>query len=293
LTSTNLTVTAKKYLELHYGCKKVKEYEENDLKNLFKFILALCKLIGVTEAPDNEIILLLIDHIQEHHKDFSKEEIQKAFSMATAGKLGFDFVHYNRITPQLISSTLNKYKALRSKEIIAFESKLNQEEDDKRREANQPTPKERIVINVKSCVENFNRFSIELNKQIEKRNLPIDWGGLNYVFLEKIGLINYTKEIKIEIRELAKKKLIKEKRKKQNSFSKLNIGSFMKQINSDNPPAQLINESRQIALNRYFDSLIENKLTLSTEIKNKLLNHEDKKYVEVGNLLYATNRKGN
>ena len=151
-------------MQLWYGTKKVAVYESDELKNLFKFVLALCKLIGVTEPPDKEIIVLLIDHIQEHHKDFSTEEIRRAFSMATAGKLNFEFNHYNRLTPQLISLTLNAYKSSRSKDILKYERKLAEEEMERQREANKPSPQEILNSKIEACIgyyKSYVNFSAE------------------------------------------------------------------------------------------------------------------------------------
>ena len=284
LTSTNLPVSRKKYLQLHYGCKKVKDYEEEDLKGLFKFILALCKLVGVTEAPDNEIILLLIDHIQEHHSDFSKEEIQKSFSMATAGKLGFDFVHYNRITPQLISNTLNSYKVFRSREIIEYENRLRAEEEEERRIKEMPTPKQSLVSRVNSCLDLFVHYKEQKSIEESKRKESKDWGAYSYLFLEEIGLIEYTNEVKAEIKDLAKEKMISDKKKEYSEFSKRGIGKIIEEINNDTN-FQIKIVARQIALERYFDNLIEFKVVLAQEIQEKMIESEDELMSDVGNML--------
>ena len=287
LTSLNLPESRKRYLELHYGCKKVSNYQEEDLKKLFKFILALCKLVGVTEAPDNDIILLLIDHIQEHHKDFSKEEIQKAFSMATAGKLDFDFVHYNRITPQLISTTLNSYKKIRSKEIIDFQHKLRLEEEQKIREANKPSEKELLIQKVQVSLNLFNTYKDKKNTNKEEDSV-IDWGNLSYDFLVDLGLINYTIQQKEEIKETAKSLIVQRKRREFSEFKKKEIGKLIQAMNGDNTPNILIKESKQIALDMYFDSLIEFKISLEDKVLEALNNHKDKIYKEVGNIAKKT-----
>jgi hypothetical protein len=285
LTLAKLPENKKRLLELYYGCKKVKDYEEEDLKKMFKFILALCKLVGVTEAPDNEIILLLIDHIQEHHKNFSKEEIQKAFSMAMAGKFNFEFVHYNRITPQLISKTLNAYLSIVSKEVLEYENKIILEEAEELRKKNKLTPKQALIQRVKLCFDGFDSYKSELEKSEDDRNEVRDWGSLNYFFLESLGLINYSTNQKLEIKELAKIKVEKEKRRQQTKYDRKGIAELIQQMNSENPPALLLNESRQIALDRYFDNLIEFELVLEKEVKDKLIKHKKNLYVEVGNML--------
>lgn len=276
LTSINLPEKSKKFLELYYGSKKVRDYNEEDLKKLYKFILALCKLVGVTEAPDTDVVLLLIDHIQEHHSNFSKEEIQKAFSLATAGKLNFEFKHYNRITPQIISIVLSKYDEFRSKEVLAFEHKLMDDEEERIREENKPTPKQELIIKINSCISTLKSYKEELHKPKSERLRATDWGNLNYLFLEDIGVINYSSKEKNEIKLDAKKAITIENKQKRSykPISRVNKIGFDKNT-------EVVKESRQIALEKFFDYVVENSLSLELLIADKLNGKKGSIYYEV------------
>lgn len=272
LTSHNLPKSKKKYLELHYGTKKIKNYEEEDFKKLSKFILALCKLSGVTEPPDTDVIYLLVEHIQEHHKDFSKEEIQNAFSLAMAGKLDFNFVHYNRMTPQLVSHTLNSYKKFRSKEILIYESKLRKEERLEIEKANKRTPEQQLASHVNGCLDYYNQY-------IKKDGNPQDWGSIRYDFLTTVGVINFTIEERQKIKDETQAELISEKRKKGNLIAKEDYQIAMirkaskdaiEEINNGNSPV-LISRAKQKALNIFFDSLIEQKEDFGNILKKALM----------------------
>ena len=207
--------------------------------------------------------------------------------MATAGKLDFDFVHYNRITPQLISNTLNNYKTKRSKEIIEFQNKLRLEEDEKKRNENKSSPKDLLIEKVNICLEYFNSYKLEKDKGniIDMR----DWGNLRYDFLSEIGLINYTNEEKIKIKKIAKARLIERKTKSSNEFNRKGLTKFIEEINSNEANSILISESKQIALEDYFKSLVDFELSLELLVKEKLISHSKDLYIEVGKMINLQN----
>ena len=244
-----------------YGTKKVAVYESDELKGLFKFVLALCKLIGVTEPPDKEIIVLLIDHIQEHHKDFSTEEIRRAFSLATAGKLNFEFNHYNRLTPQLISLTLNTYKSLRSIDILKYEHKLAAEEMEREREANKPSAKEILDMQISSCITYYKSY-VKFRSE-ESSDEPIDWGNYSYLFLKELGLITHTKESREQIVKESRLELAKELHKRKRAVK-------ISEIISDNESFEMKRMCRRISLNKYCENIYSNNSNIKDIIVNAL-----------------------
>lgn len=278
LTSLNLPISRKKFLELHYGCKKVRDYKESDFKILYKLILAICKISGITEAPDDEVILFSIDHIQEYHKDFSKEEIQSAFSLAMAGKLELEFNHYNRLTPQLISLVLNKYKVFRSKELINYEDILRREKEDEDLQKNKISPEKRLENNIKNAILFFNKYIAESNKKESERKEVNDWGNIRYNFIDEIGLIPFTATEKKNIMSEAKQLLISKERIKFNKVAEtefkqaLNSKSVNKAISEirNGKTPLLVSTAKQIALFKFYDLLISKKQSLTQLIKQKL-----------------------
>jgi len=244
----------------------VSEYDEDDIKSLYKLILALCKLIGVTEAPDNEIIILLINHIQEHHSDFSKEEIQRSFSLATAGKLGFEFKHWNRVTPQLFSSVLNGYKKYRSKELIKHmqnqEGRLLEERSKKSR----VSPEQRYENLKRDSIARFEAYKKNKSLKENDRKEILDWGSILYDFLDRIGCISFSDKKKNEIMEKAKKIVIEEKRKEYKEYGKKGIGNIIREM-EEGKPFSLITKAKQMALDIYFDSLIRSNSSVYSHMK--------------------------
>ncbi len=263
MTSVNLPEHHKRALTLFYSTKKVSEYNSEELKQLFKFLLALCKLIGVTEPPEQEIVLLLIDHIQEHHKDFSKEEIQRAFSLATAGKLNFEFRHYNRLTPQMISHVLNHYKQQRSRSIIDYENKLREEEIERKRKESIPSAEEMLDTQIHNAVQYYEGYCNFQNKT--SSDYPMDWGSYTYLFLKKLGLINTTKLSQQEIIKEAKLALAQDLHKKKRAVK-------ISEILSNTESFEMKRMCRKISLDRYCKTIFSSNLDIR-DIINKALDN--------------------
>lgn len=257
-----MPTSSKKSLELHFTTKKIREYDADNLKALYASLLALCKLIGVTEAPDKETITHLIQHLQEHHPDFSGEEVIRAFSLATAGKLHFEFKHYNRITPQLLSHTLNKYKELRNKDLIVF----NREEQKQlaASENHEPTEEEKLELSKKGALAMFENYVNE--KSMEQVLIPVrDYGNVVYNFLDKIGVIEISDKEKNNLmdraREVAMNKAISKGSKAVRDFNE-------KEEKGDK--TEVIAEAKQIAVKEFFERVISTKQDLKVLINSKL-----------------------
>jgi hypothetical protein len=249
-----LPPSSKKNLESHFTTKKIKSYDAEDMKALYQTILTLCKLIGVTEAPDQDVMILLIDHLKEHHMDFSREEIVRAFSLATAGKLGFDFVHYNRVTPQIISHVLNKYKQKLNKDIIEFRKVEKKELPEKR-----ISKEERIKINVDTSVTMYEEYIVR--KDSNNGHIEVyDLMGITFKFLEGIGVINISNDEKQKIKNKALEEVIKRAKLRNNEFDKNAVKRLLEEV-TEGKYNEVISESRRMALKIFFDEMIDLEMT--------------------------------
>tara|TARA_R110002020_G_scaffold44348_10_gene128035 strand:- start:8813 stop:9268 length:456 start_codon:yes stop_codon:yes gene_type:complete len=112
-------------INLNSDYKKIKYYESNDFKSLISKLLSISKFIGITEPPDMESLQMLAEFISEFWSDFSIEEIKNAFNLSIIDDKA-PFTHYNRFTPQLLSSVLTSYKKKRSKAIIKYNNELDE-----------------------------------------------------------------------------------------------------------------------------------------------------------------------
>lgn len=284
LISKKLPTHKAKFLQLHFGSKKISEYNAEDFKQLYAFILNVCKLIGVTEAPDTPIVLLLIEHLKEFHFDFSKQEIERAFSLATADKLDMEFKHWNRITPQLVSSVLNKYKVFRSKEIVAHQKEQEERELEEKAKARKITPEQRLENNIKDTIELFEAYRLHMKKNpqklfVDKNKQPVipnpsyvnielrDWGSVVYSFLDSCKCLSFSNEEKKDMMKSAKQLLLNERAKESKAQS---VGAVLENHVFKHDDSILIRKSKQIALESYFNEVIKLKLDIKQEIDNAL-----------------------
>jgi hypothetical protein len=264
-----LPESSKKTVQLHYGSQKVRDYKSEDLKELFKFILSLCKFIGVTEPPEKDVIILLIDHIQEHHSDFSKEEIYRAFSMATAGKLNFDFQHFNRITPQLFSNTLNRYKQYRSKNVLDYLKRVKELEDKKNDQS--PSPKKILEDKIKYAQEYFDSYVNQISKPLKEREYPYDMGSVTYNFLVYLGLINLNAEEKQELIEESSKVVAEKLLKKKRAYK-------VSKVVSDVASFEMQSTFKTLALRNYCSKLYSRNFKMIDVVVNRLIDLNDTTY---------------
>jgi hypothetical protein len=205
-----------------------------------------------------------------------------------ADKLEMEFKHYTRLTPQLISSVCNAYQKYRSKEIIAYEDKLRKQEREEEAERNKPSPEKQLEIDINGAIESFDIYRLVKEKD-PQGSVVNDWGNIRYDFLDKLGIIPFTPEEKNKIAEEAKKQLISEKRKElrkvaEDDFKQAmhtqTVKKAIAEINGGGS-ALVISTSKQIALDSFYDSLIEQKEDFGNLLKKALFNHKNPMYKEV------------
>jgi len=202
----SLPRTTNKIIETHRTHKKVKDFSESDFAGLYKSLLAICKLVGIKDAPDNSVMLLLLEHIKVHHIDFSTKEIEIAFSMASAGKLDFDFEPYNKMTPQLISKTLNSYKEKRNKSLVEVSRQI----DKANREKVNSSVKTNDSMAIDYIVSVYEKYKKEQEKSEPDHAVYRDWGNKIYHFLDMKGIVSFSKDKKKDAMERAKAIVSKE-----------------------------------------------------------------------------------
>ncbi len=124
LTLKKLQKQEIKLISTHEETIKIKDYKPHHFADLMKSLLQLAKFIGITEPPDNEVLQMLAEFLSEFWGDFSKEEIKQAFDYAILDDKN-TLTHYNRLTPQLISSVLTTHKKKRSKALIKYRNEFD------------------------------------------------------------------------------------------------------------------------------------------------------------------------
>lgn len=124
LTLKKLAKQEIKLIDLNREHKKIKDYSTKEYLKLVQTILNLSKFIGITEPPDKDTLQMLAEFISEYWYDFSIPEIKFAFNKAIVLEKPV-FTHYNRFTPQLLSTVLNSYKKERNKALIKYVNELD------------------------------------------------------------------------------------------------------------------------------------------------------------------------
>ena len=221
-------------------------------------------MCGVKPIPSDEEIRLFVEYVAEHFYRLSLLEIDNSFNLATAGVLSVDASHYQSFSVIYISKIINAYKEYKGKFILEYQAEL--EKSEKR----EPTESERLHMMVDAILDSFDSYA-------EKPTYN-EFGYVAYDFLNNLGLIKFTKEVKKEILEKAREKVLERltlKRKEHagGTSEYLQVATLIKDIQHDKSGGQneVINECKNIGLCKYYNFILENNLSLSQELENVLL----------------------
>jgi len=263
---TQITATLPKdkqdYLNLNFKSKKLKDYEADDFKQLDIFLIALCKFIGISDVPELPHRKLIMSFLHENYSDFGKEEIERAINLALCFKLEVeDIKHYNKLTPQWIASILNKYKTHRGREILAYREMCEQYAESKRLKPSQADIDKSILKNIAISFKSY-----QADKGV------IDYGNVFYSWLEEKGIIDFSNDEKQKMYEKAIDNLVRKNNKRKNVASNPHrVDALIKENESikkedEGIKASIKREGKRIALAKWFDWLIENKLEITNYI---------------------------
>ena len=221
-------------------------------------------MCGVKPIPSDEEIRLFVEYVAEHFYRLSLLEIDNAFNLATAGVLNIDASHYQSFSVIYISKIINAYKEYKGKFILEYQAELE------KKEKKEPTESERLHMMVDAILDSFDSY-----KENPTYN---EFGYVAYDFLNNLGLINFTKEVKMKILEKAREKTIERLtiRKKEHTGGTseyLQLSTLIQNIQSDKTGSQneVVNECKNIGLCEYYNFILENNLSLSQELENVLL----------------------
>jgi hypothetical protein len=239
-------------LDVYFGTKKIKMYNRDDYQALYRYITHLCKLHGISEAPDKEILMEVVNFLKQNFSDFSKEEIERAFSYAYAGVTNCeDTNNYNKLTPSWFGRILFAYRTLREKELIEYtktQTKLAMKERE-----DEVTPE---VINNEMAL-----FTIKAFVSYKKDGGTVnDFGNSIYRFLLNNRIVNFPEDVMDELRVEAKEILIKRTFNKNSEDVFNRVLSSMKDEAIDSATER---EAKTLAVMSFFDLIIEKELEMN------------------------------
>jgi len=185
----------KQTVALHKSGNKL--YQIGNQVELQKRLLALCKILGVKNPPTPEELEAMAMFLLNEFKDFSYDEIGKAFSMASARKLQVDAEDYNSFDIPYVGRILAAYREYRIKEIQAAKS-------------NEEIPEKTVTLTPEQ------HFNWVKEYTIEQRQSPFiaDWGSV-FTHLENVHkgpngkeMETFKNEMEHSLRAMGKKNLI-------------------------------------------------------------------------------------
>ena len=172
-----------------------------------------------------------------------------------------DIKHYNKLTPQWIASILNQYKTYRGKQILAYRELCEKHSESKKLKPSQEDIDKNILKNIALSFKHF-----ESKKEI------IDYGNVFYSWLEQKGIIDFSNDEKQKMYEKAIDNLVRKNNKRKNVASNPHrVDALIKENESikkedEGIKASIKREGKRIALAKWFDWLIENKLEITNYI---------------------------
>ena len=255
-------------VEGHYDRKISTFFEAVDkneqFKNLHKILVKWAVLCGVKPLPNDEEMFLFVEYIAHHFYRLSILEVDNAFNMATAGKLGVDADHYQSFSVIYISKILNSYRDFKGKYVLDYQ-KIEEEK------SNKPlTEEERFEKMIENTIDNYESYA--------KEPYFNEFGYVIYDFLSNIGVIKLSKNEKAEILEVSKEKVIedlKEMKKEEvpSTAKHIQISSLINSIKQDTKGGdkKVVLMCKNVGLCRYYDFILKNNISLKSEIEKVLL----------------------
>ncbi len=188
---------SRKYIPIHFEYKKIKNYNEEDYKSLYIYLVKLCQISGV-QKPTNDILKSIVIFLKEAYSDFSQKEIETSFTMALSYQLDIDDLNnYGTMNVIWISKILQAYKINRSKALIEYEIKKRDIDLEKSQEKTQEEVDQYMA---KATIVNFEKY--------KETKVFSDLGNSTYNFLSRSKLLILTDEQKKLLMLEANKRLL-------------------------------------------------------------------------------------
>lgn len=205
--------------------KKVSGCTETEIRKMIAYVMIM---VGFKDKPEEAEALVLIDFIQSRLSRFSIEEFKVAYTLFVEGKLDIDREHYNSFSTIYLGRVMESYSRYRFSHLKNHEKAIEEEQDEPKALTNDDI--ENLII------ESFERF-------LTKKDI-YDFGAVQYRYLERLGLIDLTREQEMEIMVQAKQ-----------AHMLMNMSAAGRIINSENSEAVIVDIARMISLRNYFNQL--------------------------------------
>lgn len=252
----SLPENLKEFAELQIN-KKVSAYRSNELKSKCGTIIIQYYKDTNTKNVDAKILAAqrdeLINALKGANKDLTLQEVEKAFKLGVAGESGpyfggcyktyVQFLNYYRTRPE--RERVIKLFLEQTKSVTSDKPLISEEE------------KEKILM--RGAIGYFNEY-----KENKTQHLAM-FASVSFCFLEKIGVINLTKEEKLNLLKEAESEYVVDlqSKKTKREITQKTYEQVLLAM-TGNPSVKAI--ARKMALYQYFDKLIESNTDLKTII---------------------------
>ena len=102
--------------------KIIKNYTDKEMQDLIKYLLKVCKFIGIKDLPEIEILQMIGQFIKDHWGYYTMKEVDSAIYLTITNN---ELKHYNSFTPQLLNEIFTTYKKKRNKAIFLYNQTKN------------------------------------------------------------------------------------------------------------------------------------------------------------------------
>lgn len=199
-----------------------------------RLVKRCCATLGVSgqSLPTPAELPILIEMLQGEFGNYTIEEVDLAFRSLVTGKLEIEAGTFNRLTPPVLNKVLRAYVTS-----LRYEARKTIAEMQKTL-----TEAEKCQIIKRGIIDTYNRYKND--------KILTDAGSVIFLWLERNGFINLTRQRKIEIYNVAER----EELLGNGDVAAMRELYKMTGVQRDD---RIKDAARLIALREYFDYLIE------------------------------------
>ena len=101
----------------HTTGNSISTYDNQEMKELIRYLLKMSKFLGITEPPEIEILQMIGQYIKDYWGFYTLAEVNNSIYLAIESN---EINHFNKLTPQFLNKIFTEYKKIRQKAIFQY-----------------------------------------------------------------------------------------------------------------------------------------------------------------------------
>ena len=97
--------------------KNIKNYSNKEMQDLIKYLLKMCKFIGITDPPELDVLQMIGQFIKDYWGHLNIKEINDAIYLSIKNN---EINHFNKLTPQILNKAFTQYHSNRQKALFEY-----------------------------------------------------------------------------------------------------------------------------------------------------------------------------